>query len=173
MKRIWITCAALLLGGCAGQEMQDLHNYLAEVKARAPTPIDPIPQIREAETFLYLADNRRSPFVPSTASELVTANAASASGPRPDPNRRREELEGYPLDTLKMVGTLKRESNYWGLVQTRDRMIHRVEAGNYLGKNYGRILDINENRISLRELVQDGAGGYLERQASLALGERE
>ena len=172
MKRMFITCAALALAGCT-QDMQDLHDYLAQVKARAPTPIDPIPQIRQAETFLYVADNRRSPFVPSTASDMVIAATARGTGPRPDPNRRREELEGYPLDTLKMVGTLNKQSNYWGLVQTRDRMIHRVGVGNYLGKNYGRITDINENRISLRELIQDGAGGYLVRQASLALGERE
>ena len=172
MKRMLLTCAVLVLGGCA-QNMQDLHDYLAQVKARAPTPIDPIPQIKQAETFLYVSDDRRSPFTPSTASELVTAATVRGDGPRPDPNRRREELEGYPLDTLKMVGTLKKQSNYWGLVQTRDRMIHRVEAGNHLGENYGRILDINEDRISLRELIQDGAGGYLERQASLALGERE
>lgn len=104
---------------------------------------------------------------------MVTVAAAQGDGPRPDPNRRREELEGYPLDTLKMVGTLEKQSHYWGLVQTKDRMIHRVELGNYLGENYGRILDIDEDRISLRELIQDGAGGYLERQASLALGERE
>jgi type IV pilus assembly protein PilP len=172
MKRMLITCAVLALGGCA-QDKQDLHDYLAQVKARAPTPIDPIPQIKQAETFLYVADNRRSPFIPSTVSEMVTAAASSGDGPRPDPNRRREELEGYPLDTLRMVGTLKKQSNYWGLVQTRDRMIHRVERGNYLGENYGRILDIDEDRVSLRELIQDGAGGYLERQASLALGERE
>lgn len=172
MKRMLLTCAVLALGGCA-QNMQDLHDYLAQVKARAPTPIDPIPQIKQAETYLYVADDRRSPFTPSTASELVTAVAVRGDGPRPDPNRRREELEGYPLDTLKMVGTLEKQSNYWGLVQTRDGMIHRVESGNHLGENYGRILDINEDSISLRELVQDGAGGYLERQASLALGERE
>ena len=172
MKRMFITCAALALAGCT-QDMQDQHDYLAQVKARAPTPIDPIPQIRQAETFLYVADNRRSPFVPSTASDMVIAATARGTGPRPDPNRRREELEGYPLDTLKMVGTLNKQSSYWGLVQTRDRMIHRVGVGNYLGKNYGRITDINENRISLRELIQDGAGGYLVRQASLTLGERE
>ena len=172
MKRMLIACTMLALGGCT-QDMQDLHDYLAQVKQRAPTPIEPIPHIRQAETFLYVADNRRSPFVQSTTTEMVTAAAVRGTGPRPDPNRRREELEGYPLDTLKMVGTLKRESDYWGLVQTRDRMIHRVGAGNYLGENYGRITDIDESRIVLRELIQDGAGGYLVRQASLTLGERE
>lgn len=172
MKKILIACFALALGGCA-QNMQDLHDYVAQVKARGSTPIDPIPQIKRAETFLYVADGRRSPFTPSEVAEMVTVAAAQGDGPRPDPNRRREELEGYPLDTLKMVGTLEKQSHYWGLVQTRDRMIHRVELGNYLGENYGRILDIDEDRISLRELIQDGAGGYLERQASLALGERE
>lgn len=171
MNRMLITCAVLALAGCE-RSMQDLHDYVAQVKARAPTPIDPIPQIRQAETFLYVADNRRSPFVPSTASEMITAAAARGTGPRPDPNRRREELEGYPLDTLRMVGTMEKQSNYWGLIQTRDSMIHRVAPGNYMGENYGRIVDIDENRISLRELIEDGAGGYLERQASLALGER-
>lgn len=174
MKKILIICIALVLGGCVQQRsMQDLHEDVARIKARAPTPIDPIPQIKQAETFLYVADNRRSPFNPSTEPEEVSDAVAKGDGPRPDPNRRKEELEGYPLDTLNMVGTLEKQSDYWGLVQTKDGTIHRVKSGNHLGENYGRILDIDENRISVRELIQDGAGGYLERQASLALGERE
>ncbi len=173
MKKILITCVALALGGCAQQSKQDLHDYVVQVKARAATPIEPIPQIKQAETFLYVADNRRSPFVPSAEAVPVEVAAVSGDGPRPDPNRRKEELEGYSLDTLNMVGTLKKQAQYWGLIQTKDGTIHRVKPGNHLGENYGRILDIDENRVSLRELIQDGAGGYLERQASLALGERE
>jgi len=173
MKKLLFTCVVLALGGCAQLGMQDLHDYVSQVKARAPTPIDPIPQIKQAETFLYVADSRRSPFTPSEAAETTAVAVAQGDGPRPDPNRRKEELEGYPLDTLNMVGTLKKQAHYWALVQTKDGTIHRVKPGNYLGDNYGRILEIDEDHINLRELIQDGAGGYLERQASLALGERE
>ena len=172
MKRIIIAGLAMFIAGCAQQEMQDLQDYVVAVKARAPTPIDPIPQIKQAETFLYVADGRRDPFTPSAQSDLVT-ESATKGGPRPDPNRRKEELEAFPLDTMDMVGTLERKDDYWGLVKTQDGTIHRVKPGNYLGQNYGKIVEINEDHIALRELIQDGSGGYLERQASLTLGERE
>ena len=169
MKKIMIASVALTLGGRAQQSTQDLHDFINEVKARAPTPIDPIPQIKQAETFLYVADGRRSPFRPSTASEVTVVTEAQGDGPKPDPNRRKEELEGYPLDTLRMMGTLKMDPHYWGLVRTKDGTLHKVESGNYLGKNHGRILDIDEGRIKLLELVQNSAGVYRERPASLAL----
>ncbi len=173
MKRILIGCVVLALGGCVQYDKQDLHDFIEQVKVRPPTPIDPIPQIKHAETFLYLANNRRSPFVPSAVADTMEVALGSGDGPKPDPNRRREELEGYPLDTMGMVGTLRKQDHYWGLIQTNDGTIHRVKPGNHLGENYGRIVDIDEDRISLRELIQNGAGGYLERQVSLALSERE
>lgn len=170
MKKIMVTCIALTLGGCAQQSMQDLHGFIAEVKARAPTPIDPIPQIKQAETFLYVADGRRSPFRKSKAQAgMSSITEAQGDGPRPDPNRRKEELEAFPLDALRMVGTLEMDPHYWGLIKTKDGTIHKVESGNYLGKNHGQIVSIDEGRISLRELVQNSAGVYRERQASLAL----
>ena len=172
MKRVvFIAGLAFLLGGCAQQEMQDLVDYTVAVKARAPGPIDPIPQIKQAETFLYVPDGRRDPFKPSQESDLISEVAASG-GPRPDPNRRKEELEGYPLDTMRMVGTLQQDEDSWGLVKTNDGTVHRVKPGNYLGLNYGLILAINEDHIALRELIEDGRGGFLERQASLTLGKR-
>ena len=89
----------------------------------------------------------------------------------PDFNRRKEELESYSLDTLRMVGTLEQEGTIWGLVQTKDGTIHRVKTGNYMGLNYGRIVRISEDKIELSELLQDGAGGYVENAAALSLGE--
>ena len=168
---IVIGAAALVLFGCAANDMQDLNKYISDVKSRAPTPIDPIPQIKQAETYLYAAGNRRDPFTPESEGGL-SVDVAGIDGPRPDLNRRKEELESYSLDAMSMVGTLQQKADNWGLVQTEDGTIHRVKPGNYLGRNYGLITGIDEDRIDLRELIQDGSGAYLERQASLTLGEK-
>lgn len=162
----------LLLAGCANQDMSDLRSYVEEVKNRPPTPIEPIPQIKQAETYLYVGGDRRNPFVPTEdTSDVMVAD--TGSGPRPDPNRRKEELESYPLDALKMVGTLDQNEAVWALVQSPDGTIHRVRTGNYLGQNDGRIISIEEEKINVVELIPNGSGGYLERQASLTLGERD
>ena len=171
-RHLTMAVAMLFLAGCVRHGMNDLQEYVAEVKARPPTPIDPIPQITQAETFLYVAENRRDPFVPTDVVEDVLGESTE-EGPRPDPNRRKEELEAFPLDALKMVGTLDRKGEMWALVQTPDGTIHRVKTGNYLGQNDGRIIAIEEERVNLVELIPNGRGGYLERQASLALGERD
>ncbi len=171
-RRVALALAVLFLAGCTDRNMQDLEDFVAEVKARPPTPIDPIPQIRQAETFLYIGDDRRNPFVPTQEIADVLEQPRE-EGPRPDPNRRKEELEFFPLDSLKMVGTLDRDGQVWGLVRTPDGTIHRVKTGNYLGQNDGRIVGIEEERIHIVELVPNGRGGYLERRASLTLGERD
>ncbi len=162
----------LALGGCVRKDMQDLKEYVAEVKARPPTPIDPIPQLKQAETFLYVADDRRDPFVPTEEiADVLSPNIEE--GPRPDPNRRKEELEFYPLDSLRMVGTLDKDGVRWALIRSPDGTIHRVKEGNYLGKNDGRIVAISEDRIDIVELIPNGSGGYIEREAQLILGDEE
>ncbi len=89
----------------------------------------------------------------------------------PDFNRRKEELEGFSLDALRMVGTLEQLETTWALIQTQDKTIYRVKAGNYVGRNHGQITRISESGIDLTEIIADGQGGYRERQASLALAE--
>ncbi len=93
------------------------------------------------------------------------------SGIRPDVNRPREALEEYPLDSLRMVGTLEQGGQMWALVRAEDGTIHRVQPGNYVGQNYGRITRITESKIELVEIVPDGLGGWMERPATLALSE--
>ena len=95
--------------------------------------------------------------------------AGGASGPRPDTERSREFLEGFPLDTLGMVGTLYIGDTMYGLVQTADGLIHRVVPGNYMGQNDGRITNISESEITLVEIISDGIGGYIERDAAVGL----
>jgi type IV pilus assembly protein PilP len=161
-----VLAIALSLAACGG-DMDDLDQYINEVKARPGGRIDPLPEITPYEVFTYVADAEglRSPFVPDTPQ---TAGSA-AGGARPDPERSREYLEGFPLDTLRMVGTLYIGETMYGLVQTADGLIHRVVPGNYLGQNDGRITDISESEIALVEIISDGIGGYIERDAAVSL----
>jgi type IV pilus assembly protein PilP len=108
----------------------------------------------------------RSPFLPDTPQ---AASQGGGSGIRPDSDRSREFLEGFPLDTLRMVGTLDLGATLYGLVQTSDGLIHRVVPGNYMGQNDGRINEITDSEIELIEIISDGIGGYIERDAAVGL----
>ena len=165
-------CLALLgltlaISACGG-DMQDLVAYVDEVKARPGGRIEPLPEITPYEVFTYVADAEglRSPFVPDSPQ---AAAGVAAGGTRPDPERSREFLEQFPLDTLRMVGTLQLGETNYGLLQTSDGLIHRVVPGNYMGQNDGRIVEVNESEIELIEIISDGIGGYLERDAAVGL----
>jgi len=161
-----VLAMALGVAACGG-DMDDLDSYINEIKARPGGRIEPLPEITPYEVFTYVADAEglRSPFVPDTPQATGTA----AGGARPDRDRSREYLEGFPLDTLGMVGTLYIGETMYGLVQTSDGLIHRVVPGNYLGQNDGRITDISESEIKLVEIISDGIGGYIERDAAVSL----
>jgi len=152
---------ATLLGGCSGAQ-SDLQQWIAEVKQRPGGRIEPLPEVKPYETYAYADADLRSPFAPA-------APAAAGGGVRPDTKRNREFLEQFSLDTLKMVGTLRLEGRQFGLVQTKDGLVHRVLPGQYVGQNDGKILSISDAKISLVEIVPDGMGGYMERPAALGL----
>ena len=164
-----LVLAAAMIGiaACGGQ-MDDLDQYINEVKARPGGRIEPLPEITPYAVFTYVADAQgvRSPFVPDTPQVTTTG---VGGGIRPDSQRSREFLEGFPLDTLRMVGTLDMAETMYGLVQTSDGLIHRVVPGNYLGQNDGRINEIDESEIELVEIISDGIGGYIERDAAISL----
>ncbi|MBT8082506.1 MAG: pilus assembly protein PilP [Gammaproteobacteria bacterium] len=157
---------ALGLAACGG-DMDELDQYINETKATPGGRIDPLPEITPYESFIYVADaeGMRSPFIPDTPQ----AAGPAAGGTRPDPERSREYLESFPLDTLGMVGTLDIGDTTYGLVQTADGLIHRVVPGNYLGQNDGRITGVTESEINLTEIISDGIGGYIERDAAIGL----
>ena len=153
------------LAACGG-DMEDLDEYINGIKAKPGGRIEPLPEITPYTVFMYVADAEgvRSPFMPDTP------QASSATGgTRPDRDRSREYLEGFPLDTLRMVGTLDMEGTSYGLVQASDGLIHRVTPGNYMGQNDGRITQISESEIKLVEIISDGIGGYIERDAAVSL----
>lgn len=168
--KFFVLLIALLLSGCFREDVSDLTSYVKEIKSRKPSDIEPLPEIKQIDTYAYVAAGRRSPFVPERQ-EDESAVANPNNGLTPDTDRPREELENYELDSLRMVGTLEQLGTTWALVKTQENTIYRVKTENYLGKNYGQITQISENGIELTEIVPDGQGGYLERQASLALSE--
>ncbi len=151
----------LALAGCA-DGLDDLREEIAKAKQRPGGRIQPLPEVRPYVSHEYQMADRRSPVLQSLAGE-------NPMGPRPDVQRPREYLEQYSLDTLKMVGTLRLGAGNYGLVQTRDGMIHRVLPGNHMGQNDGRVMSVSDARITVIEIVPDGLGGYLERPAALAL----
>jgi type IV pilus assembly protein PilP len=160
---------AFALAGCgrsvtsSSNDPSNLEKWVAEVRNRPAPPLDPLPVMQQFETFEYAAQGLRDPF-----SNAFT-DQSGGSGPRPDPNRPKQTLEQFPLDSLDMVGTLGRGAGLVALVMAPDKVTYRVRPGVYLGQNDGRVTGIHEDRIEIVELVPDGAGGWLERPASIAL----
>jgi type IV pilus assembly protein PilP len=159
----WVGIALLAsaLAACGGSQ-GDLEKWVAEIKARPAPPLDPLPVMQQFETFEYDAQNLRDPF-----SELF--NGGEGGGPRPDAGRRKQTLEQFPLDSLDMVGTLGNGRSLVALLMAPDKVTYRVQPGAYLGQSDGRVTAVNEDRIELVELVPDGAGGWLERPATILL----
>ncbi len=154
--------AALVASGCSGGQ-SDLQKWIEATKKKPGGRIQPLPEVKPYESFAYSAGALRSPFQPQGPSSGNQANL------RPNSRRNREFLEGFSLDTLKMVGTFKVGNNFYGLVQSKDGLVHKVQPGNYMGQNDGKVTEITGGRISLVEIIPDGLGGYIERPASLAL----
>lgn len=155
-----------LLAACSTGR-NDLERWVADIKAQPASPLEPLPVMKQFETFEYAAQGLRDPFSNPTDEQETQAGSAL----RPDPDRRKEPLESFPLDGLSMVGTLGTGDALVALVMDPDRVIHRVTMGNYLGQSDGRVTGIFEDRIELIELESDGASGWMERKATVALGD--
>ena len=166
-----LATAVLMLSGCSS-DISDLERFVAAEKAKRPGPIEQLPQVQPYETYIYRAQDLRSPFVPETQPDTGSAMlATSTTGIRPDSNRNREFLETFPLDALKMVGTITAGGRTYGVVIDADGAAHRVRPGNYVGQNHGEIVGISDTAITVNEIVPDGLGGWTERQAAIGLDE--
>jgi len=169
VARIMLASAiAIGLAGCGRGitstpgEAPNLEEWVANVRARPAPPLDPLPVMQQFETFEYAAQGLRDPFSDAFAD-------TGGVGPRPDSDRRKHELEDFPLDSLEMVGTIGRGGSIIGLVMAPNKVTHRVRVGDYMGQADGRITTVAEDRIELVELVPDGAGGWLERPAAVSI----
>ena len=149
--------------------MDDLRQFVATAHADRKPKVEPLPEVKTHETFTYSAADLQDPFARFNLKPPGTATGGT--GPRPDPNRRKEPLEDYPLDSLKMVGTLIQGRVAWAVIKAPDGTVHSARVGNHLGQNFGMITKVAEDKIEVVELVQGSLGDWTERQASLALAE--
>ena len=156
-----------ILVGCS-DDLTDLQAYVEKVQAREPAPIEPIPTIKPYVRFIY-PDHENDPFSLGNVRQEVPEAELAIPSVKIDESRPLEFLEKYPLDSLRMVGTVNKEHELWALIQVPSGAVHRVHAGNYIGLNRGRITKIEEARINLLETVDNGAGGFKEQENSIAL----
>ncbi|HET7650279.1 MAG TPA: pilus assembly protein PilP [Gammaproteobacteria bacterium] len=166
-----LAISVLSLTAC-GDRMSDLRQYAEQVKARKGGYVEPLPQVKPFETFIYADANLRSPFDPQLqAMNNANLKSNASSGIHPDFNRNREYLEQFPLDSLKMLGTLNADGTLWALIRDGDGIVHRVKKGNYMGQNFGKVISISDSGLTLREIVPDGQGGWTERMTNVQLGD--
>ncbi|HTH44568.1 MAG TPA: pilus assembly protein PilP [Oxalicibacterium sp.] len=169
------TSAALmllsLLYGCGDGGIQDVNQWMQEVRQQTRVSIKPLSPPKSFTPYAYDAKGREDPY---SANKMAIAFAKSKGGGTIHPNldRRREALESYPLDTLHMVGTLSKPGLTYALIQA-DKSVYQVKVGNYIGQNLGMITGISESEITLKEVVQDASGEWVEREAKLELQETQ
>ncbi|PCJ86053.1 MAG: hypothetical protein COA54_09405 [Thiotrichaceae bacterium] len=161
-------CTGLLTISACSQNVSDLQSFIAQTKSAHVGSVKAIPQFKPYESFSYSAADLRDPFV--AHNNLEDSEGMKTSLLNPDSTRPRQPLEIFPLDTLSMVGLLEQNTQLWGLIKDPQNIVHRVQVGHYMGQSEGRITEINESAIYLVEIIPDGIGGYIERDASIAIG---
>lgn len=166
--------SVLLLAACFGDDQQDMRQWMQEQRNATRPSVPPIPEPKKFSPEQYKNDLSIEPFSNQKLAQALkresnqaTANAALVA---PELSRRKEVLEGFPLDAIAMVGTMLPKGSPVALVKV-DKLLYQVKVGNYLGQNYGKVVKLSETELVLREIVQDAAGEWIERQASLQLQE--
>lgn len=160
-----------LLTACT-DSIDDLDKYIITVKERPADPIQPIPPVKTYTPYEYSRLGGRDPFSESLNEGSEVASSSTGAGPKPDFERPKQYLERYELDTLAMVGTFSKGDSNWALIRDPEKVVHRVPVGDYIGRNYGRVVKITSTQVDLSELISDGLGGWIVREASIALGEK-
>jgi len=160
---------AALLGACGGEEQSELRQELAAMTKDLRGKVDPLPQVRTFEPVPYKGESMVDPFVPGRiVVTQASAGGGAGGGVQPDLNRPKEPLESFPMESIQMVGTLSQNRDMYALVKAGANLF-RVKKGNYMGQNFGVITGIDEGQISVKEVVQDSGGDWVERSTSLQM----
>ena len=169
MTKISLVFVALVLSACSSSEHSDLRQWMDDASKNIKGRIPPLPQVKPYEPVAYDVGNLTDPFKPS---KIGVEQKKSGGGLRPDMDRPREPLEAYPLESLKYVGVMTRKKSSYALIQV-DGALSQVRPGNYMGQNFGVITKVSESEVALKELVQDSAGDWVEKESSLLLQSQE
>ncbi|HJV87831.1 MAG TPA: pilus assembly protein PilP [Noviherbaspirillum sp.] len=162
-----------ILAGCGDGDLQEVKQWMEDVQRHTPVTVQKLPEPKTFTPFVYNAKDEVDPFSPlKLSTALAKMQASSGSGIKPDLERRKEPLENFPLDSIKMVGTLEKPGLSYALLQV-DKSVFQVKAGNYIGQNFGMITKITETEVELKEIVRDAAGEWSERKAKLELQENK
>ena len=161
-----LALAGLLLAACSGAQNEDLRQWMNDVAKNTKGKIPPLPQVKPYEPVPYDAGKLVDPFKPSKIG--AEQKKGGGGGVQPDLERPREPLEAYPLESLKFVGVMTRKKTSYAIIQV-DSSLYQVRVGNYVGQNFGVITKISESEMTLKELVQDSAGDWVERTSTLLL----
>lgn len=159
---------SLLLASCGDSKEKQLKSYVQGIKTRKVNPIEAIPKFVSPAQYAYPSDKeRRNPF-----QSLIMSKVAGSNLNNPDENRLKQPLEAFPLDSLRMVGTLQQDDSIWAIILTPEGTAQRIAVGGYIGRNFGKIVTITKDEVNLQETVREG-GDWAKRPASLALVEEQ
>lgn len=164
-RLLWTALLSAGLTACGGGDMEDLHAFMAEAGKDMQGKVEPLPQIKPYEPFSYNAFDLPDPFKPRKLTP------SGGGGEQPDLTRPKEPLEAYSLESLKMVGVISKGDSIHAVIATPDKTIYHVRPGNYMGQNFGLITQVTDIDITLKEIVQDSAGDWVERTSTLTLQE--
>ncbi len=162
-----VLLTVFLLTGCGGEEFQDLRDFVKNAGADMRGKVEPPPDIKPYEPFTYDNDTALAdPFKP----RKTDARKPNHTGQnQPNLDRPKEELEDFPLESLKMVGYLFQKNVGHAVIRSSEGKIYRVKTGNYIGQNFGQITSVSETEVKIKEMVQDSAGDWSERESTLQL----
>ena len=158
------------LAGCGDNGVRDVKAWMDEVRQQTKVSIPKLSPPKKFTPFAYAGRSVMDPYDPKKLAIALARLQSNSAGLKPDLERRREALEAFPLDTLRMVGTLQKPGLTYALIQA-DKTVYQVKAGNYIGQNFGIISGITETAVDLKEIVQDASGEWVERKAKLELQE--
>lgn len=176
-KVLWLVglTTISLLAGCGASKEDDIRQWMAEERNKTQPKVPPIPAPKQFKPEPYSNASSLEPFSNQKLTQALRRDssqvAANVGLIAPELARRKEPLEVYPLDSMSMVGSIIKSGQHVALVKV-DGLLYQVRVGSYLGQNYGKVIKITETELSLREIVQDAVGEWIERVATLQLQER-